>query len=346
MTRNPQITLMYHESSLRHSPGPGHSESPKRASEILNWAEMNHLTVETARAASKEEILSVHDEELYRLVEMTQKEPIAFTGDTLSNEHTFKAAIHSAGAAIESIARSTVNCHFFSFARPPGHHATRERAQGFCYFNSIAIGVDQLLKRDSSVNRAVIIDHDNHFGNGTYEIFEESSDVLYISLHADPRWCYPGWGSIADIGQGDGEGYNICITMPLRASDLDYKLAFEQTVIPIIRQFEPDRVVCSVGFDAYRKDPLGVLGLSEDGYRLLGTKIVKDIGDYNSIPVTHILEGGYNIRALSGLMGAYLSPYLDHEGEIPKLKDSPTKTQTQNVLNQLQDILSPFWTFS
>ncbi|MFX0115290.1 MAG: histone deacetylase family protein, partial [Candidatus Hodarchaeota archaeon] len=267
MTKTPRISLMHHESSLKHSHGSMHSESPQRVKKILQWAKEQQLPIELARAASKEEILAVHDEQLFRLVEATQREPIAFTADTFSNEHTFEAALHSAGAAIESIAQSTIDHHFFSIARPPGHHASRERAQGFCYFNSIAIGVDQLLKNNPGVNKVVIIDHDNHFGNGTYEIFEESQEVLYISLHADPRWCYPGWGSITDIGQGDGEGYNICITMPIRASDLDYEHAVDQIVFPIINQFEPDRIVCSVGFDAYREDPVGALGLSEDGFR-------------------------------------------------------------------------------
>ncbi|MFX0114447.1 MAG: histone deacetylase family protein [Candidatus Hodarchaeota archaeon] len=346
MTKSPQVTLIYHESSLKHSPGPGHAESPRRVQEILQWAKKTQIPVFTAKPASKEEILSVHDEELYRLVEMTQKGPIAFTGDTFSNEHTFEAAIHSAGAAIEAISRSTVNNHFFSIARPPGHHATRERAQGFCYFNSIAIGVDQLLKNSSDVRKVAIIDHDNHFGNGTYEIFEEDPNVLYISLHADPRWCYPGWGSITDIGQGDGEGYSICVTMPIRASDLDYQLAFEQVVIPIIQQFAPDHIACSVGFDAYKKDPIGALGLSEDGYRFLGVKIARELGKESSTPITHVLEGGYNIRALAGLMHAYLTPYIEPDAKIRDFGDSATIKQTNIVLKHLKDILSPFWSLS
>jgi acetoin utilization deacetylase AcuC-like enzyme len=311
--------------------------------EILQWAKTKQVPAETVRSATENEILSIHDEELFRLVKMTEKGPIAFTGDTFSNEHTYEAAMHSAGAAIEALSRSTVDHHFFSIARPPGHHATRERAMGFCYFNSIAIGVNHLLQSDPEVKRVAIIDHDNHFGNGTYEIFEENPDVLYISLHADPRWCFPGWGSITDIGHGDGEGYNVCIPMPPRAADIDYKIAFEQLILPIISQFRPDRIACSVGFDAYRKDPIGMLGLSKDGFRFLGLVIVEELGKSNSIPVSHILEGGYNVRALGDLMEAYLTPYILTSAEIPKLQSSPTEKHTLSVLKHLSEILGSFW---
>ncbi len=345
MNSSLSVTLLYHESSLRHSAGPGHSESPKRVEEILNWARKSNVNVESVEQATKDQVLAVHDEELFQLVELTKKNPIAFTADTFSNEHTFEAALFSAGSAIKAISQSNRNRQYFSIARPPGHHATRERAQGFCYFNSIAIGVDQLLKNNSDVQKVAIIDHDNHFGNGTYEIFEENPNVLYISLHADPSWCYPGWGTITDIGVSEGEGFNICVPMPIRASDIDYKLAFERIVEPIVEQFKPDVLTCSVGFDAYEKDPIGALGLSIDGFTLLG-KFVTSIAEKEKVPISHIMEGGYNIRALPDLMEAYLVPYLDPNKILPEIPESKTMDHTNIVITRLQEILSPYWSFS
>ncbi|MFX0094490.1 MAG: hypothetical protein ACFFBD_22320, partial [Candidatus Hodarchaeota archaeon] len=169
------------------SPGP-HPENPMRLKVLLDWLKTETPAIEVLKAepAKKEAVLAIHEEALFQLVQKTEKVgSIRFSLDNSSNKFTYHASITAAGAAVEAVEKATVNHHYFVLVRPPGHHATSLTAQGFCYFNNIAIGAKHLLDTGKA-KKVAIYDFDNHFGNGTYAIFEDEPRILYISSHAHP----------------------------------------------------------------------------------------------------------------------------------------------------------------
>lgn len=183
----------------------------------------------------------------------------------------------------------------FCPARPPGHHAEKEKAMGFCLFNNIAVGARYAQKR--GVDRVAIVDFDVHHGNGTESAFYGDGTVLFISFHQYPH--YPGTGGSRDVGEGAGKGFNINIPLPSGSGDEEYKTAMESTVIPAIERFEPNLVMVSAGFDAHRDDPLSDLQVTEGGFGEITRGIVAASGKSAMGRVVSVLEGGYNLESMA-----------------------------------------------
>jgi len=217
----------------------------------------------------------------------------AFDLDTPTSPGSWEAALHSAGGAcamVEALLRGEAQVAF-SVLRPPGHHAERERAMGFCLFNNVAIAARHAL--DSlGAERVFILDWDVHHGNGTNAIFYQSPEVLYSSLHQWP--FYPGSGALADNGSGEGTGFSINLPVPARSGEVTWLSLVEHLVVPAARQFRPDLVLVSAGYDAHRDDPLADCELDASTFAELARHALA-LG----LPVGAVLEGGYDLAALA-----------------------------------------------
>jgi acetoin utilization deacetylase AcuC-like enzyme len=192
----------------------------------------------------------------------------------------------------------------FASLRPPGHHAGVAMARGFCFYNNVALAVRR-AQSEHGVDRVLVIDFDVHHGNGTQEIFWEDGSVFYASLHQYP--FYPGTGAAEEIGSGEGEGTTLNLPLPAGSGDADYREAFQE-VVAASREFQPELVVVSAGFDAHASDPLGGMRVTEEGYAALTTDIL-DLS--RGAPVLSLLEGGYNLEALASSVSTHLTTLLD-----------------------------------
>jgi acetoin utilization deacetylase AcuC-like enzyme len=212
-------------------------------------------------------------------------------GDTPASETTYEAAVLSAGAAIRA-----VEVEGFSLARPPGHHAVPGRAMGFCIFNNAAIAARH-AQAELGLERVAILDWDVHHGNGTQDIFWHDETVLYVSLHQWP--FYPGTGS--PLEQTDTV---VNVPMSAGSGDDEYLQAFDHTVAPALERFSPELVVVSAGFDAHERDPLAGMRVTAEGFRELARRTRA-----MAPRLAAVLEGGYNLETLPGLVGAALSGF-------------------------------------
>ncbi len=191
----------------------------------------------------------------------------------------------------------------FVIARPPGHHALKNQAMGFCFFNTIACVADWLLEREA-FERIFILDWDVHHGNGTQELFEDREDVFYASLHRYP--FYPGTGSASEIGVGPGRGCTLNIPLEGATGDALYLRAFERSVIPAIDAFEPDAILVSAGFDAHYRDPLGGMRVTEEGFAEMTRMLVYAASRHGGGKLLSLLEGGYDPEGLASSVQSHL----------------------------------------
>ena len=218
------------------------------------------------------------------------------------NPNTNNASVKSAHCALSAAQTVTLyNGASFAICRPPGHHAGFEICGGFCYLNNAAIAAQWLSKR----GKVAILDIDYHTGNGTQSIFYERSDVLTISLHADPVWEYPSYaGYVNEIGSGPGEGYHHNFPLPHQTGDDLYQQTLDQA-LQLLNKFSPNFLVISAGFDTFDGDPLGDFKITRGGYSIFG-KMISDL----NLPTAIILEGGYKIDELGNNVAAFLNPFI------------------------------------
>jgi acetoin utilization deacetylase AcuC-like enzyme len=295
-----KIGIVTDPAFLLHETGPGHPESPDRLKaieEAISIVSDDIITIE-AREASREELLLVHRPEYVdRILSLNPRGIIMLDADTPFSPHTKQAALKAVGGVL-GVVNGVINRDFskaFCPVRPPGHHADKSKAMGFCVFNNVAIAAAHALTR-GDIQRVAIIDWDLHHGNGTQDIFYDRDDVLYISLHQYPY--YPGSGSAGDSGIGEGSGYTINIPMAAGSADSDYREAFTAAILPALTGFRPGILFISAGFDAHRDDPLGGISLSSEFYGEMTTMLKKVADQFCEGRMISVLEGGYNLSAL------------------------------------------------
>ncbi len=220
-------------------------------------------------------------------------------GDTPVEPRSFGTAHLAVGAVLaccDAIAAGKTK-RGFAAVRPPGHHAEPDRAMGFCLFCNIAIGA-RYLQQEHGVGRIAIVDFDVHHGNGTQAAFESDPSVLFISLHEDPRTCYPGSGYSHETGVDAGEGFTLNLPMPPGVGDQEYLQALRNSVLPKLDEFRPELLMISAGFDAHAEDPLAHIQLSDDGFEMMTRLLVAAADRHCGGKIVSVLEGGYNLTAL------------------------------------------------
>ena len=297
---------------LEHNTGQ-HPENANRLRAILDKLEsdklMGKFKVEAGRTATSAEIKMLHTEKLISEVETASESgaQTLHTRDCVISAQTYKASLHAVGsvldAALEVAERRLDNA--FCAVRPPGHHAEFDTAMGFCFFNNIALAAE-FLSREMGFQRILIIDFDVHHGNGTQHFFEERSDIFFVSMHQDPRTCYPGTGFAKENGRGVGTGYTLNIPVPPGIEDTEYLQIFSTDVKPKLEEYNPDFVLISAGFDAHRDDPLASLNLTESTFKKLSFELKRLAEQTAGGRMLSILEGGYELNALSSCVSEHL----------------------------------------
>lgn len=282
-----------------HDTGRGHPERPERIGVLLESvvAQPGLRQVEP-RLATAEEITLVHEEAHFARVAATRRlSSYAFDADTPVCSDSFQTACLAAGgvlALIDAVMSGQIR-NGFAFVRPPGHHAESNRAMGFCLFNNVAIGAAYLRERHG-LERILVMDWDVHHGNGTQHSFEREPGVLYISTHRFP--FYPGTGALDETGSRDGEGFTVNIPLVGGFGNAEYLDAFQRVVEPIAMRYEPDFVIISAGFDPHAFDPLGGMGVTEQGFAMMARSLLRVAEASAAGRCVAVLEGGYDLRAL------------------------------------------------
>ncbi len=315
-------TIYWHDDCLAHQPGPGHPESPGRFAAGLQAlralsASLPTLAFVEAPLGTRAQVVLAHDSAHWDFINATAPADgvRSLDPDTHLSPGSLTAALRGVGAACAGIdlLLSGSNRHVFCLTRPPGHHATPARAMGFCVFNQIAIAA--LYAQQHGVRRIAIVDFDVHHGNGTQDIAEGRSGLLYLSSHQFPH--YPGTGSRHENRPGNIHN----IPLPAGVDDTRYREIFTAEALPQLNDFAPELLLVSAGFDAHRDDPLASLQFSDDTYRWLGEQLMVVARRHAGGRMLSVLEGGYNLAALGRSIAAYV------EGAAAALPGGSSKAQ-------------------
>jgi acetoin utilization deacetylase AcuC-like enzyme len=283
----------------------GHPESPERA-EVMDavaarWRASGGEVVAPPEV-TREQLARVHDADYLRRVDESRGQAIAFDPDTYTSPETVDVARLAAGAAVDAVERVLGGSHACALAlvRPPGHHAERRRAMGFCLYNNVAVAAAHA--RASGVRRAAIVDFDVHHGNGTQHVFDGEPDVLYVSMHQWP--FYPGTGAATEVGHGGGVGRTVNVPLEAGAGDGDYQLVFQKIVRPVIGQFGPDLILGSAGFDAHERDPLANMRVTTPAFAAIAAELREAAEESCGGRLVLVSEGGYDLSALADSLNA------------------------------------------
>jgi len=288
------VAFVYDPIYLEHDTGAYHPENANRLRSILKAIEplREHLVFLEPQPAPLELVMQVHPAYHIEFIEEKSLRQEAIDADTQVSSESFEAALMAVGAgkkAVDTVSSAEVNSVFCA-VRPPGHHATSSQAMGFCLFNNIAITAR--YAQSMGYEKVMIIDFDVHHGNGTQEIFYDDSSVFYFSTHEYP--AYPGSGSSDECGRGDGEGFTHNFPMRSFSTDVDILPIYEDELPLDVKEFNPDIILVSAGYDLHKADPLAQLQVTTEGIK----KIVESIMRSCDVPKIFMLEGGYNLNAL------------------------------------------------
>ena len=253
--------------------------------------------------------------------------------DTALNEHSWEVARLAGGAACSAVESALSGEAAFAIARPPGHHAGRVTGMGFCLLNHVAVAAEHA--RESGAGRVAILDWDVHHGNGTQDIFYEDGEVLYLSAHQSP--FYPGTGRADEVGERQGRGFTVNVPLPMGSGEDVYAAAFAGVFLPVLREFGPDLVLISAGYDAHRNDPLGGMALEDASFGRFAAALASLAREIGASPPALVMEGGYNLDALTGGVAATIRG--TEEGENPAWEYAGDTRPVEAA----RKTLAPFW---
>jgi acetoin utilization deacetylase AcuC-like enzyme len=322
-----------HPASLEHDTGHGHPERPERVRALeaelegrdwIGWEPVE------APAATEEQLLRVHPRVYVERVRDFAARGRPFDLDTPTSPGSYEAALRAAGGAcalVESLLSDGERTGF-SALRPPGHHAEAATAMGFCLFANVAIAARHALDA-LGAERVLVLDWDVHHGNGTNAIFHASPEVLFASIHQFPFW--PGSGPFEDVGEGAGEGFSINLPVPGGTGEATFLSLVEHVVEPAARAYRPDLILISAGYDAHRDDPLGGLRLETSSFGALAAR-VRALGDELGAPVGAVLEGGYDLNALSSSVAETMTALANGAEPPPNVARDPLADRAAAVL--------------
>ena len=307
-----KTAIIHHPIYQKHYTGEGHPETPKRYEVIMNALQSSSkfwdsfLEIE-AKPISRGIIQACHTKNHFEHAEKAfEYGETRLDADTIVSMHSFDVALYAAGGACRAVdAVMTGEAeNAFVACRPPGHHATAEHAMGFCFFNNAAIAARYAQSKYKEIENVAIVDWDVHHGNGTQGIFFDDPSVFFFSMHQYP-W-YPGTGSRGETGFGRGKGFTLNVPVKAQTLAKSQKRMFENAIGDISRNYKPDLIIISAGFDAHISDPLGHLLLEDQDFMQM-TKVVKQwANEVCSDRIVSCLEGGYNLETLGASVKAHV----------------------------------------
>ncbi|HEC81473.1 MAG TPA: histone deacetylase [Thermoplasmatales archaeon] len=328
--------VVYSPMFLKHDQGM-HPERAARLKAIMDVVEkssiMRELRIKEPSSISEEDLCSVHSEDMVGYIRGLSETGGWLDFDTYVCPGSFEVAKLAAGGVVnlaQDVLRGEVE-NGFALVRPPGHHATSRKSMGFCLFNNVALAANKVAGEGK---RVLIFDHDVHHGNGTQEVFYKRNDVLYQSFHLSPH--YPGTGDVSEIGDGEGRGYTINAPLPRGAGDETVFSLLEEVFIPVAKQFKPDLIVISAGFDSHYLDQLG-------GLRLSANCFAEIIRRFKSVQprVLCSLEGGYNLGVLGRLVLTELEVLV---GKKPSYSENVEETNNAvKIVEEIKKTIGDYW---
>ncbi len=355
MIRMGKTGIIYSQRYLLHRTGEGHPESPARLRAIMQGIKQARLlenercTLIEPRPASLNDLQLVHSlDYISRIKEFCRRGGglLEEEAGTVVSKESFTVACLAAGGAMQAaqmVMKGELK-NAFVVSRPPGHHAGRAHASGFCIFNNVALAAESLLDK-FSLRRILILDVDAHHGDGTQRIFYDTDEVLYISLHEDPSE-FPGAGFIHEVGEGKGAGYTVNIPLPFGTTDSAYWRAIKSIVMPIIGQYRPEFILISAGFDGYFRDAVSELSLSAYIYLKVFQVMMDSARIFSKDKLVAVLEGGYRSRFLRKIIPVIISRMAGLEARIRD--DRPffnmeAQKIAEKVIKEVRETHSRFW---
>jgi len=326
-----------------HVTPPGHPEKPERA-HVFDVVAIDFRkgggTVLEPVAAAREQLARVHSEAHLDRIAGTAGRPSMLDPDTFTSPESHEIALLAAGAAVQAAEHaSRTGEAAAALVRPPGHHAERDKAMGFCLYNNVAVAAAQAIA--SGLERVAIVDVDVHHGNGTQWMFYDDPRVLYISSHQFP--FYPGTGAAGDVGRGDGVGFTVNIPLEAGATDADYDLVYRDIVAPVLTRFAPQLTLVSAGFDAHEADPLASMRMTAAGYRTILARLRRAAMASGALAL--VTEGGYDLPALRECLEAMIEATAG-ESAGAALDDRTTEAvapRGERALTAVRSAQSTFW---
>ena len=294
------LTVVTSDRFADHVTPPGHPERVERA-EVMQVAaskwQKGGGNVLAPREATDEDLRRIHDAEYIESLRKLRGKPSMLDPDTFISPQSDEVARLAAGAVLTSVdhvLNGTKKTRALAMVRPPGHHAERDRAMGFCLYNNIAVGA--AYARAKGIERVAIVDYDVHHGNGTQHSFYADPTVLFISSHQYP--FYPGTGAANETGMGAGEGFTLNLPLSAGATDEIYENAYRTKAIPKLRAFKPGLVLISAGFDLHQRDPLAGMEVTTEGIGKITSQLLTAADELCEGRVVFVTEGGYDTKAL------------------------------------------------
>ena len=350
-----KVGVTYHEKFGQYDLGPGHPFRGDRFVNAMRFFEeqglfrLPHLIVLKPKPATKQDLLRVHDENYVNLIYRLAEKSKPYNIETPVSPQILEATQLIVGGAMEAgraVYKSEVSrgvalgCGY--------HHAGRNYGGGFCLFNDIAVLVEYLREKHG-LKRVLILDYDVHFGNGTSDIYYSDPDVLFISLHQDPRTIYPGTGFIEQIGRGAGEGYNVNVPLPPGTGDQTYLHAVKETFVPLAEEFKPELIIANGGSDSHFADMLGNLGLTVNGFFALSRTIVEEAERVCRGKLVLMPGSGYNPAVLplcwyalaAGAAGLETISVTDPYA--PPVEPGWNRRRVKDTLAKLKRVLRKHW---
>ena len=319
------LTIVTSPHLADHLTPPGHPERVERFEvmrAVANEFKARGGAVVEPRRALEEEIRRVHGADHVALIKGTSGRAVSIDADTFTSPQTYDVACVAAGAAltaVELVLAGPPGSRAFALVRPPGHHAERDKAMGFCFFNNIAVAAAHARAR--GLARIAIVDYDVHHGNGTQWAFYDDPAVLFISSHQYP--FYPGTGAARDTGTGPGLGYTVNLPLAAGATDADVEYVYARVALPVLRRFKPELILVSAGFDAFEDDPLGGCRVTAPYFGRLTNAIAAVADECCGGRVVAISEGGYDLAGLAACLRVTIRALA---GELPA-SETPAPTE-------------------
>ncbi len=346
------VLLVTDDAMLDHDTGPGHPERPARLATVVERLRRGcsaPLQWCSPRPAPRSALERVHDASYLDALHRLRGRRARLDPDTSVSPGSVDAAHLAAGAAIdavEAVARGSTR-RAFALVRPPGHHAERAAATGFCLLNNVAIAAAH-ARAALGLGRVLIVDWDVHHGNGTQHSFEADPSVLFFSTHQHP--FYPGTGGFNEVGAAAGRGFTVNVPLLPGTGDADLEAVFTRLLVPIAGAFAPELVLVSAGFDAHARDPLGGFAMTERGFGRL-CEIVAVIADQHAAGrMVLVLEGGYDVDALAGSVAACVEVMGGEGSQLAALSSRPEGNSgdrpsplVASVIERVAAAHRPFW---